>query len=78
MQLFVYTLSTTLFEGKVDRVTFPSEAGQVTILPGHEPYVMTLADGSLLALESEGDEHIFQMAGGIARVNQESVVVLAH
>lgn len=78
MQLFVYTLDSILFEGEIAKVSLPGEEGQATILPGHEPLVMTLATGAIAATTQEEAESSFQVSGGVVRANQDSVVVLAH
>ncbi len=56
MQLRIYTIRKTIYEGETTRVTLPTAVGQVTILDNHEPYVTILRPGSLFyaaAVQSE-------------------------
>jgi F0F1-type ATP synthase epsilon subunit len=47
MNLKIYTMRRTVYEGETTRVTLPTQVGEVTILDHHEPYVTILQPGNL-------------------------------
>lgn len=50
MNLKIYTMRRTVYEGETARVTLPTKVGEVTILDHHEPYV-TILEGGMLRYE---------------------------
>jgi len=65
-----------VFEGDVDMIVAPGEAGEMGILPNHAPLLSTLNFGILRVRHKEGEE-IFTIAGGIIEVQPDIVTVLA-
>lgn len=56
IEIYIYTLISdmllriaspekTIFDGKVKKVTLPTEQGEITVLPNHTPVVTTLKPG---------------------------------
>lgn len=45
MLLRIASPEKTIFDGKVKRVTLPTEQGEITVLPNHIPVVTTLKPG---------------------------------
>ncbi len=72
MQLKIYTLDGTKFEGEVSQVSLPAKDGEITILPHHIP-VITILQKGLIKTPSESIE----IEGGVAEIDGEKVVVLA-
>lgn len=66
----------TVFEGDVDIVIAPGEAGEMGILPNHAPLLTTLKYG-ILKVRSMNEELDFTIAGGILEVQPDIVTVLA-
>lgn len=66
----------TVFEGDVDIVVAPGEAGEMGILPNHAPLLTTLKYG-ILKVRSMNQELDFTIAGGILEVQPDIVTVLA-
>lgn len=66
-----------VFEGDVDMIVAPGEAGEMGILPNHAPLLSTLKFGILRVRHKEGEE-IFTIAGGIIEVQPDIVTVLAN
>jgi F-type H+-transporting ATPase subunit epsilon len=65
-----------VFEGDVDIVILPGEAGEMGILPNHAPLLSTLRFG-LLKVRVKDVEEVFAVAGGVVEVQPEIVTVLA-
>lgn len=65
-----------VFEGDVDIVIAPGEAGELGILPNHAPLLSTLKYG-ILKVRVKGEERDFTVAGGIIEVQPDLVTVLA-
>jgi F-type H+-transporting ATPase subunit epsilon len=65
-----------VYEGDVDIVVAPGEAGEMGILPNHAPLLSTLKYG-ILKIRSQGVEQQFTIAGGIIEVQPDIVTVLA-
>jgi len=66
-----------VYEGDVDIVVAPGEAGEMGILPNHAPLLSTLKYGILRVRHKEGEE-VFTIAGGIIEVQPEVVTILAN
>lgn len=73
MELKIYTLDGTKFEGKVSQVSLPTSDGEITVLPNHIPLITILKQG-----EVKIDGEKFLIDGGVAEIDGEKVVVLAN
>jgi F-type H+-transporting ATPase subunit epsilon len=65
-----------VFEGDVDIVVAPGEAGEMGILPNHAPLLTTLKYG-ILKVRSQNQEMDFTISGGIMEVQPHIVTILA-
>ncbi len=65
-----------VFEGDVDIIIAPGEAGEMGILPNHAPLLSTLKYG-ILKVRIKGEEKNFTIAGGVIEVQPDIVTVLA-
>ena len=65
-----------VYEGDVDMVILPGEAGEMGILPNHAPLLSTLRFGFLKVRSGEAEE-VFTIAGGVVEVQPDIVTVLA-
>ncbi len=67
LNLKIITPERLILEEMVDQVTFPSQNGELTILPEHIPLVVGLASGDVVAVAN--GEHIpYAVAGGFVEV----------
>lgn len=73
MQLKIYTMRRTVYEGEASRVTLPTEVGEVTVLDNHEPYVTILQHGKL-RYEAAGAEQNVAIKGGFLEVRENNEV----
>lgn len=76
MDLIIVTPEGEVFRGAVDRVEFPSDAGELGILPGHVPLMVGVAVGELRIYQGEDLER-FAVAGGFVEVNPREVRMVA-
>jgi F-type H+-transporting ATPase subunit epsilon len=65
-----------VYEGDVDIVILPGEAGEMGVLPNHAPLLSTLRFGFLKVRIGEAEE-VFTIAGGVVEVQPDIVTVLA-
>ena len=80
IKLKIITPERLILEEMVDQVTFPSQNGELTILPEHIPLVVGLSSGDVVAV-TKGEHVPMAVAGGfveVKNVNGETqVTVLA-
>ena len=78
MNLSIYSLQETLFEGDVTSVSLPTPLGEITVLDHHIPLVSTVSPGEIHYALPDGTLAVLPFHGGILEVRPESrVVVLA-
>ena len=80
MKLQLITLAGTKFDQDVYEVILPTAAGQITVLPHHEPLVTLAVSGVITVRHKVGDsddklDH-FATEGGIIEVTREGVRIL--
>ena len=73
LNLKIITPERLILEEMVDQVTFPSQNGELTILPEHIPLVVGLASGDVVAV-ANGEHTPYAVAGGFVEVNKENGV----
>lgn len=73
MQLRIYSLEGTVFEGDTSQVSLPTTSGEITILKGHIPLITTLKEGVL-----KYNDQITPIKSGFAEVGSDKVVVLVN
>ena len=66
-----------LLEEEVLQVTLPTEAGEVTILPDHIPYIATLKSGEARVETVRGESQHFVVLGGFVEFHNNALSVLA-
>ena len=75
LSLLMQTKSEVLFEGQVERVKLPGEAGQFEVCLGHAPLVATLKQGEVI-YDQGGKKQRFPIGEGVARVEKDHVTLL--
>jgi F-type H+-transporting ATPase subunit epsilon len=75
-QLVIASVGETRFDGPVVSATFPSVAGEMTVLPQHEPLVTTLKKGAITVRETIGNPKTFAVEGGVLECSGNRVVIL--
>lgn len=73
--LVVASVGETKFDGEAISCTLPGLAGELTILPHHEPIVTTLKPGTIV-VRAEGGEQSFEIESGVLECSGNRAVVL--
>ncbi|MES2408697.1 MAG: F0F1 ATP synthase subunit epsilon [Patescibacteria group bacterium] len=73
MELKIYSLEGTKYEGTVSEVSLPTTDGEITVLPHHVALITTLKAG-----EIKFKDQIISINGGFAEVGNNKVVVLVN
>lgn len=73
--LIIASVGDTKFDGAASSVTLPGEAGELTLLPHHEPIVTTLKPG-VITVRTPSDSKEFQIGSGILECSSNRAVVL--
>lgn len=76
INLKIITPERIVFESPVDQVTAVSREGELTILPGHEPLVTTLAI-DVMRFKRQGEEETAAIIGGIMEVSTSEVTIMS-
>lgn len=76
INLKIVTPERVVYDNPVDQITAVANDGELTILPGHEPLVTTLAI-DVLRFKVKGEEETAAVIGGILNVNKDQIEVLS-
>ncbi len=76
INLKIITPEKLVFEETVEQVTMPTEAGEITVLPGHIDMVTVLGKGDIVA-KINGEDVPLVAVGGFAKISGGEVVILA-
>ena len=74
--LVIASVGQTLFDSRAQSAVFPGSAGEMTILPHHEPIVTTLNKGSIKVKDQGGETRSFAIDSGVLECSMNRVVVL--
>ena len=74
-RLTIASVGETRFDGEAISATLPGAAGELTILPHHEPIVTTLKPGKITVRTAE-DAPEFPIESGVLECAHNRVVVL--
>ena len=66
-----------IFSGDAGMVFAPASMGEVGIAPRHAPLLTALRPGEVRVQDSEGQEEVFYITGGMLEVQPHQVTVLA-
>ncbi len=73
MELKIYSLEGTKYEGTVPQVSLPATDGEITVLPHHSTLITTLKSG---VIKFKGET--ISINGGFAEIGNNKVVVLVN
>ena len=77
LQVELVSPERVLFSGEADMVIARSAGGDIAFLPGHAPFVGTLAIHPLRIKKSEGGEEVAAVHGGFIEVKDNRVTILS-
>ncbi len=75
LHLIVASVGEARFDSAALSVTIPTTAGEITVLPHHEPLVGTLRPGIITVRESLGNKEI-PVESGVLEISGNRVVIL--
>ena len=75
IHLQVITPVRLVVDDSVDEVVAPGEVGEFGVLPGHVPFITTLATGELKYKKGAVEKKL-TIEGGLAEVREDKVTVL--
>lgn len=78
MKLEIISASEIAFAGEVTSVTLPGSLGSFTVLKDHAPLIAVLNKGNVKYTDIEGENHLIAVAGGIADVNNNVILVCVY
>lgn len=76
INLKIITPERIVYEAPVEQVTAVSKEGELTILPGHEPLITTLAI-DVMRFKVNGEVETAAVIGGIMEVSTTEVTILS-
>lgn len=78
MTLEIISAHEVMFSGEVTSVTLPGEIGQFTVLKDHAPIISVLVKGLVKYTDAKGSAGQFEIAGGLADVNNNVISVCVY
>ena len=76
LHLIISSVSENLYDGPATSATIPGSAGEMTILPHHEPLITTLKAGKITVRIPNKEEQEFAIAGGVLETSGTRTIVL--
>ncbi|MEK7098659.1 MAG: hypothetical protein AAB908_02040 [Patescibacteria group bacterium] len=76
LHLIISSVSQNLYDGPAVSATVPGSAGEMTILPNHEPLISTLKKGTITVRIPNTEAKVFPIQNGVLEVSGERAVVL--
>jgi F-type H+-transporting ATPase subunit epsilon len=76
LHLVISSVSENLFDGPAISATLPGSAGEMTILPNHEPLISTLKAGKITVRIPNKKDRTFDITAGVLEISGERAVVL--
>lgn len=77
MKIEIITPEKKAFEGDIKSVRVPGKKGSFQVLKDHAPIISTLDSGSVVIVDQEGNEKIFEISGGVIEVKANRIILLA-
>jgi F-type H+-transporting ATPase subunit epsilon len=65
-----------ILETDCKQITVPTQSGQITILPKHEPLFSLLSQGEAIVKSDHGDSQSILVSGGFVSVSKDKVTLL--
>jgi F-type H+-transporting ATPase subunit epsilon len=77
MKIEIITPDKKVFDGDIKSVRVPGKKGSFQVLKDHAPIVSTLEKGSVITVDHEGKEKVFEISGGVIEVKANKIILLA-
>lgn len=66
----------TLYDGDAKLVQLPGTGGKFEILKDHAPIISSLQRGTLRLVDEGGQEHTFDIRGGVVKSQKNDLLIL--
>lgn len=76
LYLTISSVSENLYDGPAVSATLPGSAGEMTVLPHHEPLISTLKEGTITVRVPNADAKTFVIKSGVLEISGDRAVVL--
>lgn len=76
LHLVISSVSENLYDGPAVSATIPGSAGEMTILPHHEPLISTLRKGVITVRVPNAESKTFPIENGVLEISGERAVIL--
>jgi F-type H+-transporting ATPase subunit epsilon len=76
LHLVISSVGENLYDGPAISATLPGSAGEMTILPNHEPLVTTLKAGKITVRIPNAEPRQFSIESGVLETSGTRAVVL--
>ena len=76
LHLIISSVSENLYDGPALSATIPGSAGEMTILPNHEPLITTLKEGIITVRIPNAENKAFEVQNGVLETSGARTVVL--
>jgi F-type H+-transporting ATPase subunit epsilon len=77
MKIEIITPDKKVFDGEIKSVRVPGKKGSFQVLKDHAPIISTLDSGSVITVDIDGNEKIFEISGGVIEVKANKIILLA-
>ena len=77
MKIEIITPDKKVFDGDIKSVRVPGKKGSFQVLKDHAPIISTLENGSVIVVDQEDNEKIFNISGGVIEVKANKIILLA-
>lgn len=76
MKVKITKPDTSLYDGTARLVQLPGTGGLFEILENHAPIISSLSKGTVRLIDSEEQEHSFEVRGGVVKCQQNDLLIL--
>lgn len=77
MKVEIITPDHRVYEGDIKSIRVPGRKGSFQVLKDHAPIISTLENGPVVIVDTEGQETVFEIKGGVIEVKMNRIIVLA-
>jgi F-type H+-transporting ATPase subunit epsilon len=77
MKIEIITPDRKVYEGEIKSVRVPGKKGSFQVLKDHAPIISTLEKGTVIIIDQDNREAIFEIDGGVIEVKTNRIILLA-
>ena len=77
MSLDIVSVEAQVYSGEVTFIQVTGSQGEIGVYPGHTALITPIKPGQLTAIDEQGQEHVFFVAGGVMEIQPQAVTILS-